>query len=689
MSAQITPRHREKPAYIYLRQSSPGQLRNHQQSTERQYALKEKALALGWNKELIRTLDADLGHSAAPHSAPREDFKTLVAEVSMGQVGAVFALEVSRLARSNLDWARLLELCALTRTLVIDEDGCYDPADFNDGLLLGLKGTMATAELHLMRGRLLGGKLHKAQKGELKCALPVGFCYDDQDRIVLDPDEEVRGAVTAVFGLFEETGSAYAVVRRFLKQGLNFPKRAFGGAWNGKLIWGRLAHTRVLQILKNPVYAGTYVFGRFQYRRQISGQGEVTQQIQRVPISEWRVNLPSHHEGYIGWDEFLKNQERLAKNRTNAEATVLNGAAREGAALMQGMLICGCCGRALTVSYRGNGGLYPQYLCNWQHRAGFEQSHSLAIRADLIDAAVAAEVLKALEPAQLKLAIAAVEELQSRDQKMLHQWQMRLERARYEAALAERRYEEADPSNRLVAATLERRWNENLQKLEEVTAQYQSVERQQARVATPEQKKRVLALAKDLPRLWRAPSTQAKDRKRMLRLVIKDITVEKRDRSKEVTLHIRWQGGASSDLNLKLLPSRADQVRCPEPIVTRVRELALNGLRNAQIAAQLNQEGHVSPTGKTFTVHSVSWIRWRHRIRVTQLKNPDELTVKEVAKRFGVSTHVVYYWLERGMLTARRLHANGTLWITLSREKIAELGERVKTSVKLQKLKHS
>jgi DNA invertase Pin-like site-specific DNA recombinase len=689
MSAQITPQHREKLAYVYLRQSSPGQLRHHQQSTERQYALKEKALALGWNKDLIRTLDGDLGHSAAPQSAPREDFKTLVAEVSMGQVGAVFALEVSRLARSNLDWARLLELCALTRTLVVDEDGCYDPADFNDGLLLGLKGTMATAELHLMRGRLLGGKLHKAQKGELKCALPIGFCYDNEDRIVPDPDEEVRGAVAWVFRLFQETGSAYGVVRRFVMQGLSFPKRAFGGPWDGKLIWARLSHARVLQILKNPVYAGTYVFGRFQYRRQISGDGQVTQQVQRMPISEWRVNLPSHHDGYISWDEFLKNQERLAKNRTNAQATILNGAAREGLALMQGMLICGSCGHALTVSYRGNGGSYPQYLCNWQHRAGFENAHTLSLGADLIDTAVAAEVLKALEPAQLKLAIAAVEELQARDQKMLHQWQMRLERARYEAALAERRYEEADPSNRLVAATLERRWNENLQKLEELQKQYQAVESQQARVATPEQKKQVLALAKDLPRLWHAPSTQAKDRKRMLRLLIKDITVEKREKSKQITLHIRWQGGACSDLNVQLLPSRADQVRCPEHILTRVRELVLNGLRDRQIAEQLNQEGRVSPRGKAFTIDSIRWIRWRYRVLVGQLKRPEELTVKQVAKRLGVSIHVVYYWLARGVLTARRLHANGTLWITLSAEKTRELRERVTSSVKIQRSKHS
>lgn len=687
MSAQITPQHREKPAYIYLRQSSPGQVRHHQESTQRQYALKEKALSLGWNKELIRTLDGDLGHSAAPQSAPRGDFKTLVAEVSMGQVGAVFALEVSRLARSNLDWARLLELCALTRTLVIDEDGCYDPADFNDGLLLGIKGTIAQAELHLIRGRLWGGKLHKAQKGELKSALPVGLCYDDSDRIVPDPDEEVRGAVALVFRLFEETGSAYAVVRRYNKQGLRFPKRAYGGAWDGKLLWGALSHARSLQILKNPVYAGTYVFGRYQYRRQISAQGEVSQQVQKMPMCEWRVNLPSHHEGYISWEEFLKNQDRLAKNCTHAEPTVLNGAAREGLTLMQGLLLCGECGRALTVRYTGNGGLYPQYLCNWQHREGVVRTHSLSIRADLIDVAVGAQVIKALEPAQLKLAIAAVEELEARDHKMLLQWHMRLERAQYEVALAERRYEEADPSNRLVAATLERRWNENLEKLEELKKQYEAIKTQQARVATPEQKKQVLALAKDLPRLWHAPSTRAKDRKRMLRLLIKDVTVEKRVKSKQAVLHIRWQGGACSDLTVNLPLSMPDAIRCPEELVARVRELARD-LSDSKIAELLSGEGRVSATGKALTTTIVRWIRWRYEIPAAELKNPNELTVKQVAAQFGVSPHVVYYWIERGIVQARQLSHNMRYRITINAEKAHELTVWVKRSVKIQKLRN-
>src|SRR5579864_7923832 len=290
MNPKIAEHHRNRSAYVYPRQSTPGQVLHHQESTERQYALREKAEELGWSQAAIRTLDGDLGKSGT-QTAGREDFKTLVADVSMGQVGAVLALEASRLSRSDLDWHRLLELCALTQTLVIDEDGCYDPADFNDGLLLGLKGTMAQAELHFLRVRLLGGKINKAQKGELRFPLPVGFRYDEQGRIILDPDEEVRGAVGLVFRLFRESGSAYAVVQEFAKRGLRFPKRAYGGVWDGKIIWGQLTHGRVLSLLKNPSYAGVYVFGRYQYRRTISPQGEIRKRMEEIGRASCRERV--------------------------------------------------------------------------------------------------------------------------------------------------------------------------------------------------------------------------------------------------------------------------------------------------------------------------------------------------------------------------------------------------------------
>lgn len=683
MSAVISEQHRSRPAYIYVRQSTLAQVRHNQESTERQYALRDKALALGWAPPTIRTLDRDLGVSGA-QSAGREDFKTLVADVSMGQVGAVFALEVSRLARSNLDWHRLLELCALTGTLVIDADGCYDPADFNDGLLLGLKGTMAQAELHFLRGRLLGGKLNKAQKGELRHPLPVGFSYDDQDRIVMDLDAEVRGAIALAFQVFLETGSAYAVVQRFAQRGLRFPKRAYGGAWDGKLVWGNLTHSRVLGLLKNPCYAGTYTFGRYQYRRQITTQGEVSKHTQRVAMSEWRVNLPAHHEGYITWEEFLANQDRLAKNRTNAGAPILNGPAREGLALLQGLLLCGTCGHALTVRYRGNGGLYPVYLCSGQRRDARATRDCMSLRCDLLDTAIAAKALRALKPAELELALATLHELEMRDQAVLRQWQMRLERAEYEAALAERRYEEVDPAQRLVASTLERRWNEALMSLEELKKQYADFEQKKARVLTPEQKAKVLALAENLPRLWNAPTTAARDRKRMLRLLIKDITVEKQHGTRHAILHVRWQGGACSDVHVDLPRPRAEAIRYPEPIIARVRDLART-LTDGQIVAELNRLGELSATGRPHTMHTIKWIRWKYRIPAPTLRRPEEMTVQELATRLGVLPGVVYYWAKRGIIEARRLNGGSPVWITLDKVKMQELRDRVSRSRKMQK----
>jgi DNA invertase Pin-like site-specific DNA recombinase len=306
---KIADHHLNRQACIYLRQSTPGQVRFNQESTERQYQLGTKASGLGWSPDRIRILDHDLGQSGKDITN-RDDFKTLVNDVAMGTVGAVFAIEVSRLARSNQQWHRLLELCTITQTLVIDEDGIYDPADFNDSLILGMKGTFAQAELHLIRARLHGGKLHKAAKGELRFSLPVGLVFEG-DTIVLDPDQEVQGAVRSVFQLFEQEGTAYAVVRRFQDLGLRFPRRSYGGAWNGRLIWGRLTHSRVLGILANPFYAGSYVFGRHQEHRRLGPDGEVCTHSVPVSPEAWRVVIHDHHAGYISWDQFLANRRRL------------------------------------------------------------------------------------------------------------------------------------------------------------------------------------------------------------------------------------------------------------------------------------------------------------------------------------------------------------------------------------------
>ena len=467
MNSKMADHHLARQACIYIRQSTPGQVRFNQESKERQYNLANQAKALGWMPEQIRILDGDLGHSGG-QTAHRDDFKTLVSDVAMGQVGAIFSLEASRLARSNKDWHRLLELCAITKTLVFDGDGCYDPADFNDGLVLGIKGQFAQAELHIIRARLHGAKLNKAQKGELRFPVPVGFVYDG-DKIVLDPDQEVQGAVRAVFELFEQENSAYGVVQRFHQLGLRFPRRAYGGAWDGKLIWGRLTHSRVIGVLANPCYAGTYVFGRYQSCKKIDATGEICSQSRRMPEDQWRVVIPDHHQGYITRDQFRANPTRLADNRTNIET--LAGPAREGLCLLQGLLLCGICGRSLTVRYTGSRGLYPTYECNSRTRDGPPLRHCMSLPAGPLDDAITERVLTAVTPFTIKLALEALANLEQRDKLVSTQWRWRIERARYEADLAERRYEEVDPGNRLIASTLEKRWNDAMQRMADLEAE--------------------------------------------------------------------------------------------------------------------------------------------------------------------------------------------------------------------------
>jgi len=677
MISKIQSYHKEKTAYLYLRQSTMGQVRLHQESTERQYALKDRAVDLGWMPENIRVLDGDLGMSGT-QSTTREDFKTLVADVSMEKAGAIFALEASRFSRSNTDWHRLLELCALTSTLIIDEDGCYDPADFNDQLLLGLKGTMSQAELHFIRARLLGGKLNKAKKGLLRFPVPIGFTYDDEDKIIFDSDEEVRSAVKLIFSLFKELGSAYEVVHKFTALNLKFPKRAYGGVWKGKLMWGYLTHSRVLNILKNPSYAGVYVFGRYRYIKKISPNGGIRYKTITTRMPDWKVKIMDHHEGYVTWDEFLKNKAILKKNQTNGEENLLSASAREGKALLQGLLLCSKCGRRLSTRYKGNGGIYPSYECNHRKREGLTHRVCINIRADLLDVAISKRILEIIKPDQIKVALKALEELEKRNSAIDNQWRMKIERAEYETQLAQRRYEEVDPSNRLVAATLESRWNDALLKVHQIKDEFFEYKEKKVFNTSGIHRDKIFALAKNLPRLWKSPTTNEKDRKRILRLFIKDITVEKVTELRKVILHVRWQGGACEDIKVDLPPKLCDKLRYPQEMIEKIRDLATTLIDN-QIIEKLNKEGILSAKGKPFTKNMVEWIRYKHSIPSPELKRPEEFTVKQVAEKFGVTRHVVYYWIEHRIFNGhvRQIKKNRPHWITLDAEKEEELRRRV------------
>jgi hypothetical protein len=483
------------------------------------------------------------------------------------------------------------------------------------------------------------------------------------------------------FTYFAQTGSAYAVVHRFATEGIRFPKRAYGGAWSGKVIWGQLTHSRALGVLKNPSYAGCYVYGRYGHKTQISEGGRVDKKTIRKPMSEWDVVIHDHHPGYIRWEDYLHNQQMLATNRTNGEENMLSAAAREGLALLQGLLVCAHCGRRVSIRYKGNGGVYPMYECNGQRNDGSATKACLSARCDLLDRSVEQRVLETLQPAQFEIALKAVEELEKRDQGMIRQWQMQIQRADYEAQLAQRRYEEVDPSNRLVAATLEHRWNEALQRLQQTKEQYDQFRQKEALSLTPEQKQQALDLARDLPRLWHAPSTQPKDRKRILRLLIKDVTVEKPE-SKKVILHLRWQGGACEDLSVELPPHIAERLRYPPQIIDQIRQLATS-LPDQQIAERLNEEGIHSATKKRFTVSMIKWVRYKHHIRTPELKHADELTVPEVARMFGVNPGVVYYWIKQDLLEARRINRGSPCWIVLDAEKKKELNQWVRQSTRI------
>lgn len=672
--------HRQKLACIYLRQSTLKQVRQHQESTERQYALKEKAMELGWPTERILILDRDLGISGT-QMANRPDFKRLVAEVSLQKVGAVFALEASRLSRSDLDWHRLVDLCGWTGTLLIDEDGAYNPGDFNDRLLLGLKGTMSQAELHFLRVRLQGGKLSKARKGQLRFPLPVGFVYAEPEGIVLDPDQEVQGAVRLVFTAFEQTASAYGVVQHFAEHQLLFPKRSYGGVWHGQLRWGRLNHGRVLCLLRNPAYTGAYVFGRYRSCKSFSPTGQMHNTVRPMPLADWQVNLPNQHPGYITWEQYLANQQKLAQNQTNGADVASGSAVREGPALLQGLLICGQCGRRLSPRYIGEGGSIVWYECNWRRRELAGKS-CWSVRGDLLDEAIAQRILSALIPAQVEIALSALAEVEQRDQALEHQWQLKIQRAEYEGQLAQRRFEEVDPANRLVAATLEQRWEHALQELANLRLQYRQYQEKQTPPLSAQQQTQVRLLANDLPRLWRAPTTSAKDRKHILRLLLKDITLEKRPAEHQAILHLRWQGGATEDLAVQLPLKAADRWRYPEALVNEVRRLAQQQTDH-EIALVLNQEGRRSAKGQSFTAKMVAWIRCKHRIPRPALHQPGELTVLQLSQKFAVSQHVVYYWLRKGLVNARKFQPKNQMWITLTAQQERELQAWVSNSKRI------
>ena len=665
---KVTPGHLNRDAIIYVRQSSIAQVRHNRESTQRQYALQEKAVSLGWDSSRIFIIDEDLGISGSGREK-RPGFQQLVASVSLGEVGAVFGLEISRLARSSADLMKLLELCGLFHTLVIDEDGIYDLSAINDRLVLGVKGTIGEFELFTMRSRMLGGKENAAARGDLRFSLPVGFVYDPNGKTIKDPDEQVMSAIDTVFYAFRKTGSAYGVVKYFAENGLRFPKRAYGGAWAGKLSWATLNHSRVIGILKNPSYTGAYVYGRYHDKKTVDSDGRFLHHTVKLPKDQWKVFIPNHHDAYITWEEYESNLKALTSNLTNSEKST---PAREGAALLQGIVLCGKCGRRMSVRYTGNGGISPKYECKgrWEHG---NKAVCTSIPSPVADQAVSDKILSLMKPSEFEIALKLIRNIAKTDQASDRNWKLSLERAQFEASRAERQYMLAEPENRLVVRTLEAAWNQKLQELEQLQNDYEAHCSRKAWQPSNDECEEIIKLAENIPQIWDAPSSSYKEKKRIIRILLEDVTVMAEAGNPAFSIGLRYRSGYTETINLFKPRKRHEVVRHTDDIIEMVRSLS-SSMDDVEIAARMNEIGMRTRIGKKFTIHSIEWIRHKHNIPGFYLYCKREgMSVKETALCLGISTGKVYYYIEKGLIPATKLRPGWPWDISLDDALIADL----------------
>ncbi|WP_420969480.1 recombinase family protein [Bradyrhizobium sp. B120] len=640
---KVTADHLKRDAYLYVRQSTLRQVAEHGESTQRQYALRQRAIAAGWPIERIHVIDRDLGKSGSSTTA-RDGFQQLVSEVALGKAGIVMGLEVSRLARNSADWHRLIELCALTATLILDEDGIYDPAGFNDRLLLGLKGTMSEAELHILKARMRGGQLNKARRGELEMRPPVGLVYRTDGTVGLDPDAQVQNAIRLVFETFERTGSAVQTVRFFREQGLQFPRRLRTGANKGDLLWALPQHSRILQVLHNPRYAGAFVYGRTRTRHRPDGGTSVV----KIPRADWQFVMPGMHQGYIDWERFEANQRRLADNASAFGGERFSGPAREGPALLQGRVLCGLCGDRMGVHYsREHGNTVPTYVCQESavRRAG---KTCQTVPGKIIDPAVAGLMIEMMTPMALAVTLEVQRELEARVRETDTARRQHVERLRYDAELARRRYMKVDPDNRLVADALEAEWNNKLHRHAEAIEEYERRNKQQTATLAAEVRQRILGLAEQLPQIWNDPRVDFRERKRIARLLIEDVTLIK---AQKIIAHVRLSGGATRTLELER-PLPIAQLRKFKPELVAAVDRLLDQHCDREIAEILNRDGWRTWESKPFNLKKIAFIRSAYKLasRYDRLRHRGMLTTREVAARFGIAKTTVQEWGRQGLI---------------------------------------
>jgi len=659
VTAKIRPAHLERLAIVYIRQSTPQQVFGNPESTARQYALVDYAQLLGWPGERILVIDEDQGQSGRSAEA-RAGFQRLLTEVTLDHVGIVLGLEMSRLARSSKDWHHLLELCAIFGTLLADQDGVYDATDANDRMVLGLKGTMSELELHTLRNRLEKGRLHKAQRGELFAEVPIGYVKTSSGEVVLDPNEQVRAVVALIFAKFEELGSGMAVFRYLLQHEIRVGIRVHEGANRGEVEWRRPCSGTIYGMLRHPIYSGTYVHGRSQIdpKRQRAGgrgKGRVT-----LPMEQWKVKVPDRLPAYITWEQYLKNRDRLRKNRARWDTP---GPARRGAALLSGLVYCGRCGTRLDVHYHSNG---ARYGCTRYRRQGVaSQCHGL--NASVLDTLVAQQVLNALEPAALELSLQAAADVQQERARLVQHWEQQIEQARYESRKAERHYRAVDPDNRLVARTLEQQWEQALRHQRHLEEEFDRFREQTPTQMTEQDRDRIRELATDIPALWAATETESADRKDILRCLVDRVDVLVADKSESVAVTIHWAGGCRTEHQLVRPVQRYQQLQDYARLTQRLRELRAAKLKAPEIAAQLNQEGFRSPKGQVpFRGSTVLRLVMKlglcgPRKEQVQLQS-GEWWLEDLAGELGMHPMSLNRWIDRGWVEARRLSGRG-FWI--------------------------
>jgi DNA invertase Pin-like site-specific DNA recombinase len=658
-SLKVQPHHLDRGAYLYVRQSSMRQVIENIESTKRQYALRGRAIALGWRDDQIIVIDNDQGESGAS-AAWREGFQRLVSDVGMGRAGIVMGLEVSRLARNNADWHRLLEICALADTLILDEDGVYDPASFNDRLLLGLKGTMSEAELHVLKARLRGGILNKVRRGEYRCPLPTGFVYDEAGQVVLDPDAQIRETIACFFETFSRVGSACQTVKEFRKEGLRFPSRLRVG---GTVVFRPLTTWTAIRTLSNPRYAGVYAYGRRQYRRALDGK----RQVQRKRESgDWLACIPNAHPSYISWERFQENLKILEANGGGYE--VARGSPpREGAALLQGRAVCGRCGQHLRVRYAARRGRQEAwYVCDRGHATRGEPNCQ-SIAGAPVDETIGSLVTEKMTPAAVALALEIRREVEARYEEADQLRCRAVERAQIEADLAQRRFMLVDPSNRLVADTLEREWNEKLRALAETREERERARQQDHVVLDETVHKRLAAMTADFRKLWDDPNTPNRERKRLLAFIIEDATLIKIPGEGITKIHVRFKGGKIETLTTRNPKSSAQQIKTRPEVVHLVDQL-LDRHTYSEIAAILDERGfrpggsaRPGRSGTRFTAKHVAYLMHTYelRSRYDRLRQRGMLNKREMADRLGVHEQTVDRWAKHGLIRAHFYNDNG------------------------------